>query len=337
MILSVIIPTWNRPAPLRRLLSQLDAQTLPARDFEVIVVDDGSEPGVAQSLSNLCPQLTLRVLRQENAGPAAARHAGALEARGSLLVMLDDDMQVAPDFLEQHLAAHQDLRRVVVLGRIRSDPALDSVPLFERWHARLLDRKAERVRSGELALRGTLLFTGNVSLRREDYLAAGGFDVTLAQSEDIELGMRLEKSGIAFRFCEAAASLHDGGRRSVAQWRERARRYGACDLRIAHKHPDLREASPWRLLFDVHPVTRAAIRAALLWPAVGRLAAAAAIATALLIDRAGLERVAIALISAGYSLEYFRGVRETTPSRTLEELAQFMRRFEARRRPAFGV
>jgi glycosyltransferase involved in cell wall biosynthesis len=331
MIASVIIPTWNRPGPLRRLLSDLDAQTLPARDFEVIVVDDGSTPSVAETVASLRLRLTFRVLRQENAGAAAARHAGALAARSGLLVMLDDDMQVAPDFLERHLAAHRGGGPVVVLGRIRSDPALDAVPLFERWHARLLDRKAERIRSEELPLRGSLLFTGNVSMRREDYLAVGGFDVTLGQSEDIELGMRLEKRGVSFQFCEAASSLHNGGQRTVAEWRERARRYGACDLRISRKHADLRDASPWRLLFDLHPVTCAAIRIALLFPAVGRLLAATLIALASLLDHAGLERAAIAAVSVAYSLEYFRGVREAAASRTFEDLAQFTRRFDARR------
>jgi glycosyltransferase involved in cell wall biosynthesis len=337
MNVSVIIPTFNRPAPLRRLLAQLDAQTLPGTDFEVIVVDDGSTPDVAQSLADLSSRMTLRVFRQENAGAAAARHAGALAARANLLVMLDDDMQVAPDFLEQHLEAHSRGGRVVVLGRIRADPALRGVPLFERWHAHLLDRKADAVREGEMQLRGTLLFTGNVSLRRDDYLAVGGFDVSLRQSEDIELGMRLEKLGIPFHFCEAAWSLHDPGDRTVAQWRERARRYGACDLRIGRKHPDLRDASPWRLLFDLHPVTRAAIRIGFAWPAIGRLLASGAVAAALLLDRAGLENAAITGISVAYSLEYFRGVRETVGAATFAELEQFTRRFEARTRAALGM
>ena len=337
MKLTVVIPTWNRPAPLRRLLSQLDEQTLPERDFEVIVVDDGSTPEATHAFADLRLRLTLRVLRQQNAGAAAARHAGALAARASLLVMLDDDMQIGPDFLEQHLAAHEGAGGVVVLGRIRGDPAMRGIPLFERWHAHLLDRKAERIRSGELHLRGSLLFTGNVSMQREDYLAVGGFDVTLGQSEDIELGMRLEKRGVAFRFCEAASSLHDGGQRSVSQWRERARRYGVCDLRVGRKHPELRDASPWRLVFDLHPLTRAAIRIALLSPAMGRFLAGAAVSTALLLDDAGFGGAAITAVSVGYSLEYFRGVREMAGSRAFDELAQFTQRFEGRGRPALGV
>ncbi|HWE25799.1 MAG TPA: glycosyltransferase [Myxococcales bacterium] len=337
MKLSVLIPTWNRPATVRRLLAQLDAQTLPPSDFEVIVVDDGSTPEAARALADLRLNISLRVLRQKNTGAAAARHAGALAARGDLLVMLDDDMQVGPDFLEHHLAAHAGGGCLVVLGRIRAGSDQRETPLFERWHAHLLDRKAEGILSGELSLRGSLVFTGNVSMRREDYLAVGGFDVTLGQSEDIELGMRFEKRGVTFRFCEAAWSVHNGGQRSVEQWRERARRYGACDLRIGRKHPELRDASPWRLVFDLHPLTRVAIRVALLWPAAGRLLAAMVIAVARFLDDAGFERAAMASVSVGYSLEYFRGVRQAAGWRAFEQLAQFRHRFAARERAALGM
>lgn len=337
MNLSVVIATWNRPGRLRRLLSQLCRQTLPAEEFEVVVVDDGSETPAAEALAGLEPAFALRIVRQRNAGAAAARHAGAVAAAGEILVLIDDDMQVAPDFLEQHLAVHRLAGRVVVLGRIGADAGLRELPLFERWHAHLLDRKADRIRSGELQARGNLLFTGNVSLRREDYLAAGGFDVTLGQSEDIELGMRLQKLGVAFQFSEAATSLHGSDHDSLARWRRRARRYGACDLRVGRKHPDLRDASPWRLLFDLHPLTRAFIRAALRAPAIGRMLAAMALALALLLDQLGLEQAAFAGMSVAYSLEYFRGVREEAGPRAFAELAEFADRFETRPGAAFGT
>ena len=76
MKLSVLIPTWNRPATVRRLLAQLDAQTLPPGDFEVIVVDDGSTPEAARALAELRLNISVRVLRQENTGAAAAAYPG---------------------------------------------------------------------------------------------------------------------------------------------------------------------------------------------------------------------------------------------------------------------
>src|SRR5204862_334028 len=90
----------------------------------------------------------------------------------------------------------------------------------------LLDVKAEKIRAGKLKARGDLLFTGNASFDRADYLAVGGFDPSLAQSEDIELGMRLEEAGATFRFSEDAWALHGSDRTSLRGWRSIKARNG---------------------------------------------------------------------------------------------------------------
>jgi GT2 family glycosyltransferase len=329
MNLTVVIATYNRARLVRRLLLQLAAQTLPDGEFEVVVIDDGSSPPAAEALGDLEPPYPLRIVRQENRGAAAARHAGIVAARGELIVIVDDDMQIGCHFLEHHLRAHAS-GRAVVLGRIAADPAISTMPLFERWHAQKLDRKAEALRSGALSPKGNLLFTGNVSFRREDYLAVGGFDASFPQSEDIELGLRLEKSGVAFRFCEAARTSHGSDHTSVARWRARARLYGWCDSRIAATHPELRHASPWRFVFDLHPFARPFIAAALFAPRAASALAAVALCIAAVLGWMGAERAAIAGVSLAYVVEYFRGVREHAGSRrrAFGALANFSARFE---------
>ena len=319
MRLSVVIATYNRPALLARLLSQLAVQT--ARGFEVVVVDDGSSPPVAPGSPLPIP---VRLLRQDNAGAAAARHAGVLAATGEIILFLDDDMQIRPDFVGLHLASHGE-GRAVVLGRIDADPALADMPLFERWHARMLDRKVERILDGTLTPRGNLLFTGNVSLRRDDYLAVGGFDRSLPQSEDVELGLRLEKAGVRFLFRPDAATMHGSDRTSVEAWRARARRYGLCDYRIAQKHPDVAHASPWRFLFELHPLARPLLAAAVLAPGAAAFLAGAAYGAARLADAVGLSRLAIAGTTLTYMIDYFRGVREAAGplSSALREAREF--------------
>ena len=329
MNLSVIVATYNRARLVRRLLLQLAAQTVPDGQFEVVVVDDGSSPPVSESLRDLEPPYPLRVVRQENRGPATARHAGIAAARGELIVIVDDDMQIGCHFLEHHLRAHAS-GRAVVLGRIAADPAIGSMPLFEKWHAQKLDRKSEALRSGELLPRGNLLFTGNVSFRRSDYLAVGGFDTSLPQSEDIDLGLRLEKAGVAFRFCDAARTMHGSDHTSMAKWRARARLYGWCDSRIASKHAELRHASPWRFVFDMHALARPFIAAALMWPRAASALAGAALCMSAVLDWMRAERAAIAGASVAYVVEYFRGVREHAGSRrsAWRALAEFAARFE---------
>jgi GT2 family glycosyltransferase len=306
---------------------QLAAQTVADGQFEVVVVDDGSSLPVSEALRDLDPPYPLRVVRQENRGAAAARHAGVVAARGELIVIVDDDMQIGCHFLEHHLRAHA-AGRAVVLGRIAADPGISSMPLFERWHAQKLDRKADALRSGELLPKGNLFFTGNVSFRRDDYLAVGGFDTSFPQSEDIELGLRLEKAGVLFRFCEAAQTMHGSDHTSMAKWRARARLYGWCDSRIAAKHPELRHASPWRLVFDLDPLARPFIAAALFAPRAASALATVALCVATALGWIGSERAAIAGASLAYVVEYFRGVREHAGSR--RRAFRGRRDFEAR-------
>ncbi|HZN95367.1 MAG TPA: glycosyltransferase family 2 protein, partial [Myxococcales bacterium] len=172
--ISLVVATFNRAPLLARLLQQLDAQTLPPSQFEVVVVDDGSKEPVAGHLDGLSVRYPLRVLRQANAGVAKARHQGVLQARGEILAIVDDDMQVPPEFLKAHLDAHQGPEPTAVLGRIRPDPSLQKMPVFERFHAASLEKWSSSVKSGASRAVGNNLCTGNVSMRRADYLEVGG-------------------------------------------------------------------------------------------------------------------------------------------------------------------
>jgi serine acetyltransferase len=238
-------------------------------------------------------------------------------------------MQIGPDFVEQHRRAHRG-GPAVVLGRIQADPGLASMPLFERWKASLLDRKAEAILAGELEPRGHLLFSGNVSMRRDDYLRVGGFDPSLAHSEDVELGLRLEEAGVQFRFCPEASTRHGSDHTSVRKWRNRAKQYGTCDERIARKHPELRHASPWRFVFELHPLLRPFLAAAVLAPDSAAAVAQLGAQVAQLADKVGLRGAALSGTTLAYAIDYFRGVRDAagSVSAALSELLGFAGRFE---------
>jgi len=297
--LSVVVATFNRPALIERLLEQLSAQTLPPAEFEVVVVDDGSREPVEPRLSARAWPFALRVEAQPNAGQASARHRGILAARGDVLVIVDDDMQVGADFLERHLELHPAGTRRVVLGRIRPPP--EGMALQERWHQRNLDRIHERGRAGG-TVHGNSMYTGNASLRRADYLAVGGFDTSLRQAEDVEIGLRLERSGVEFVLSEDAWTVNGSDHTSVSRWRDRARRYGRHDLLISRKHTDLVHQRPWRLK---PPLAVSAV-----FPPLGMALAPVAWAFAAGLDRAGLEGPALTAATMTYGLDYYRGVRD---------------------------
>src|SRR5258707_10281865 len=99
-MLSVVIPTYNRCASLRRLLDALARQTLSADRFEVIVVDDGSSDGTRELLRTLKTPYALVSIEQPNQGPGAARNRGVRAASGDLILFLDDDVVPMDDLLD---------------------------------------------------------------------------------------------------------------------------------------------------------------------------------------------------------------------------------------------
>src|SRR2546430_12928153 len=105
---SVVIPTYNRRATLKRVLGGLSRQTVPSGTFEVVVVADGCTDGTA----NMCRELAgkmpypLYLIEQANAGPAVARNRGVQEAHARLVIFLDDDVVPDEGLVAAHLASH---------------------------------------------------------------------------------------------------------------------------------------------------------------------------------------------------------------------------------------
>jgi glycosyltransferase involved in cell wall biosynthesis len=326
MQLAVVVATYNRPEGLTHLLEDLAAQQLAAASFEVVVADDGSSPPARERIERRRWPFELKVIEQANAGQAVARDAAIRATNAELIVIVDDDMRVPPEFLQAHLELHEAGHRLV-LGEIRAAPELGEMPLFERFHARSHALYLEAVRRGE-PVHGDAVCTGNVSLRRADYFAIGGFDASLPCSEDRDLGIRLERNGARPVFSERAYTVHHSDHTDLQRWLERARLYGHCDSRIADKHADLEYVDPWRFLFMVNPISRPWMILAAGAPPAGRALSRAAMTVSQQIDRIGLGRVAVVGTTFVYGLEYFMGVREHAASagRALRGLAKYYRK-----------
>jgi GT2 family glycosyltransferase len=325
-LISVVIATYNRGESVAKLLKLLALQTVPSDRFEAVVVDDGSAVPVAPLIAAVDVPYALHVVTQRNAGPAAARHAGMLRASAAVVVIVDDDMRVGPSFLAEHLAAHDAGDHQVVLGRLRAEPG-ERLPIFERWRLAMLAKLERRFDAGEVVLGGTYLYTGNVSMRRDDYFAAGGFDAAFRLSEDAELGLRLDLAGATFRFADTATAWHASDHTSLAQWMRRSAAYGVADSRVAQKHPGVAAADPWRFLFLMHPISRLPMLASALAPWLMRPVAWLAMFVSVALARLGAERAAMAGTTFAYGLQYYSGVRAHAGSgrRTLAGLARYVR------------
>lgn len=137
-LVSVILPVWNAERYLGEALASVFAQA--HRPLEVIAIDDGSTDVSAAILSSYGAAVT--VLRQQNAGPAAARNAGLAVARGEFIAFQDADDRWHPRKLERHLAhfeAHpwMDLSVCLVQNVWDGDPADEDARLAERQLPRL--------------------------------------------------------------------------------------------------------------------------------------------------------------------------------------------------------
>jgi serine acetyltransferase len=268
---------------------------------------------------------------QRNAGPAAARHRGALAAQGEILVVVDDDMEVGPGFLSAHLRAQQ-AGAEVVFGLISLGPELEGGPLFERFHAAQVRRLAHQLSQGLLTLKGIQLCSGNVSIRRARYLEVGGFDPGIPRSEDRELGIRLEKAGARLAFAADAEVIHHTDHVVLERWLGRAFDYGLWDARIAERHGDVENADPWRYLFLVNPVSRPLLLGVVAAPLVAPGLARGLMTVAERLDRLGLSRPALAGTTLAYGVEYFHGLREASGS--LGGAMSGLRRYLDKRRRA---
>lgn len=131
MLVSVIIPLYNKARYVRRALQSVAAQTFA--EFEVIVVDDGSTDGGAREVEAFA-DARVRLISQQNAGPGAARNRGIAEARGEIVAFLDADDEWLPDFLAEGvklLGAHADAA-TATFGYYLSPPGDSTERLWQR-------------------------------------------------------------------------------------------------------------------------------------------------------------------------------------------------------------
>lgn len=327
---SVIVATYARPALVARLLGQLAGQRVAPGTFEVVVVDDGSPEPVAPALATMAVPFSLTLLRQPNGGPGSARRRAIAAARGEILIVVDDDMEIGRDFVGAHLEAHADGGHRVVLGVV--EHAVGSRgSLVQRYHMAKLARAAARARGGE-PLGGGDVYTGNVSFRRDDYVAAGGFDPSFRLLEDADLGIRLEQAGAKIVVSEEARALHALAPSSLRGWMPFAVANGRAAARVGAKQRDTDAANPWRNLFLVNRLTRPAIVGALLAPRLARAGSWPVMWTALGLDALRAERAAIALTTLVYGVRFFSGVRQEDGalSISLRRIARHLNEREAR-------
>jgi glycosyltransferase involved in cell wall biosynthesis len=192
-VVSVVIPAYNASTRIAETLDSVFAQRF--RDFEVIVVNDGSPDTPALEAALAPYRERIVYLAQENGGPSAARNTGIRRARGSLVAFLDGDDRWLPDCLADQVARARKDPSVAVL---HADAEIIGDPQYAGKTLRQLNSSAGPVDFLGLIDERCVITTSCSMVRREVLLDVGMFDESLRRSEDYDLWLRIAHRGGRF-------------------------------------------------------------------------------------------------------------------------------------------
>ncbi|HEX8141203.1 MAG TPA: glycosyltransferase [Pyrinomonadaceae bacterium] len=199
---SVVIPTYNRPAQLAACLESVARLDYPHERFEVIVVDDGSALPPEELVASFRQRIDVRLVSQRNAGPAAARNTGALQARGDCLAFTDDDCSPERGWLRAFGARFRLKPARLIGGR-----TVNALPhnIYSATSQAIIDVVYEHFN-----LDGTALFfaSNNLAIPVEGFRSIGGFDEGFKTSEDRDLCDRWLHQGYEMEYAPEALVHH---------------------------------------------------------------------------------------------------------------------------------
>jgi glycosyltransferase involved in cell wall biosynthesis len=209
---SVVMPAFNSQATVGPAIESVLRQTRP--DFELIIVDDGSTDDTASRVQPFLRDRRIRLISQPNLGPAAARNAALMQARGRYVSLLDSDDLWLPRYLEA-MAATLDADATAAVaytsnawvlddatGRIRRARRVQAV---SPRHPTAITTPREFFRA--LLERGNFVF-GLVTFHSWVLERVGTFRPELLTAEDYELWLRIASRGYRFVRCSSKLAIY---------------------------------------------------------------------------------------------------------------------------------
>lgn len=202
---SVIIPTYNREALLKKCLASLAEQRIPKDSYEVIVINDGSRDDTEAAVNEFrihYPELHLVYLSQKNKGVAMARNRGIRQAQGEIVFFTDDDCVVPPDWLQALAEGYRRHPEVAGVGGWYEYPEeFYKKSIFVNYQMLLFYKqgkigKSEEVKSSHF-FKNPAGNTSNMSYRKSVLEKLGGFDekINFTGLVDWELKKRISNVG----------------------------------------------------------------------------------------------------------------------------------------------
>ena len=229
---SIIVPVYNRPDEVAELLESLTAQTV--KDFEVIIVEDGSERDCRAVAEQYAGKLDVRYFAKKNSGPGPSRNYGAERAKGEWLIVLDSDVVVPPGYLQ------------AIADELASAPA-DAFGGPDRAHPSFTDTQKAisysmtsffttgGIRGGKKKLDKFYPRSFNMGVRRDVYLRLGGFS-KMRFGEDIDFSLRIVGAGCRCRLFPGAWVWHKR-RTDMRKFFRQVYNSGIARINLQKRHP----------------------------------------------------------------------------------------------------
>ncbi|HLD07440.1 MAG TPA: glycosyltransferase [Candidatus Peribacterales bacterium] len=244
MQLSIIIPTCGRPRILQQTLDCIERQTV--KNLEVIIVSDGPDEKTAEMLTNLSWPFAFQYFAIPKSHQGVCRNRAVEKARSPLVLIIGDDIFLAPDACERHVKAHEraEEKGIMVLGFTTWDPSIQLTPVMkwmEQSGAQFGYGKIKNFRKNFLptSIQHWFTYTSNLSLPAK-LLYQNKFreDVSLYGWEDIEWGKRLAKKGVPLFYEPDAKAYHHHSYTDEEVWR-RSRLLGQSAVIMEKTDPSL--------------------------------------------------------------------------------------------------
>ncbi|WP_026950874.1 glycosyltransferase [Algoriphagus mannitolivorans] len=240
MFFSIIIPVYNRPQELEELLESIALQSF--RDFEVIVVEDGSSVTAEEVVSRFAPKIELQYFYQENTGQGFARNFGMRQAKGEFFVILDSDVLLPKEYLK---IVYEGIfsRKLDAFGgpdaadsdfsdlQKAMDFAMTSFWTTGGIRGKLKDPSKYQARGY------------NMGVSKDVFLATQGF-VDPNQGEDIEWSIRIKKSGFNLELIQEAFVYHKR-KNTLVSFAKQAFSFGRNRVNVSRFHPEAIKLVHW--------------------------------------------------------------------------------------------
>ena len=263
---SIIVPVYNRPDEVDELLQSLCDQK--AKDFEVLIVEDGSQRDCKAIVEKYHDRLDVKYFMKENSGPGQSRNYGAERANGEYVIILDSDVVLPQGYLQ---AVDNSLTSEIVAfgGPDASHPSFTSVQkaisysmtsFFTTGGIRGSSPQSGRARG---ALDKFYPRSFNMGIRRDVYLQLGGF-TKMRFGEDIDFSYRIGEAGYRPRLFPEAWVWHKR-RTDFRKFFRQVYNSGIARINLEKRHP-----GTMKLVHLLPTVFTVGVIALILISAVGR-------------------------------------------------------------------